>query len=210
MLEGIEINCHSSIKISKNKTIYIDPFKIEKESHDADLILITHSHYDHFSEEDITKIKNNNTIILATYDLEGKTLNLGFEEAKIIFVKPNERFEIDNIEIKTIPAYNINKAFHPKENNWVGYLIKMQDIAYYIAGDTDITDENKNVNCDIAFLPIGGTYTLDILEAVELAKIIKPKIVIPMHYGEIVGEKEAGIKFKEKIYPKINCEILIK
>jgi len=124
----IKVLCHSSIKIkAEDKVIYIDPFKIKDNANDADIIAITHSHYDHFSEGNINKIKNEKTKILVTDDLYEKTLNLGFNKENITVVVPNNLYEILNIKIKTIPAYNINKKFHPKENNWVGYVITLEN-----------------------------------------------------------------------------------
>lgn len=205
MLKNIEINCHSSIKTTKGKTIYIDPFKIEKESHDADIILITHDHYDHYSPEDIEKVATNETIIVAP-----KTVKALSKMKNAILVEPNNTYEVKGIKIETIPSYNINKQFHPKENQWVGYIIEIDGIRYYIAGDTDITPENKQVKCDVAFIPVGGTYTMNYEEAASFANIIKPKIVIPTHYGSIVGTKEDGIEFKKLINPEIECMILIR
>ena len=210
MLENIEVLCHNSIKISKEKIIYIDPFKIQKEYKDADIIMITHSHYDHFSEEDINKVKKENTQICITKDLEDRTISLGFKKENIFIVEPNMKYKINEIEFETIPSYNNLKQFHPKENLWVGYIIKIDNIIYYIAGDTDITDENKMVKCDVAFLPVGGTYTMDSKEAAELANIIKPKIAVPVHYGSIVGTKEDAENFKRMLNKNIECKILIK
>ena len=206
----IEVLCHSSIRIEgENKIIYIDPYRIKEEKNDADIIFITHSHYDHFSEEDILNVKSDNTRIVVTTDLLEKTLELGFKKEDITVVNPNNSYTVLDIEVNTIPAYNINKQFHPKENNWVGYILKLEGKRIYIAGDTDITEENRNVKCDIALLPIGGTYTTDYKEAAQLTNIIKPELVIPMHYGEIVGEKEEAIKFKKLINKNINVEIQI-
>lgn len=205
----IQVLCHSSIKIISDKVIYLDPFKIKEELHDADLIMITHSHYDHFSEEDIEKVKKGNTKICITKDLLESTIRLGFSKENIIVLDPNNSCEIIGIKINTIPAYNINKKFHPKENNWVGYLLEIENEIIYIAGDTDITEENKKVKCDIALVPIGGTYTMTYKEAAELVNIIRTKKVIPMHYGEIVGKKEDAIKFKELIEKDIKIEIQI-
>lgn len=210
MIENIEVLCHSSIKFSKEKIIYFDPFKIKEEYKDADIIFITHSHYDHFSEEDIEKVRKENTVILITNDLYEKTLNLGFKKENIIIVEPNKEYKIDNIEIKTIHAYNINKKFHLKQNDWVGYIIKIEGITYYIAGDTDITDENKKVKCDVAFVPVGGTYTMNFKEASELINIIKPKITVPIHYGNIVGLKQDAIEFTKLLNKGIESIIMIK
>lgn len=201
----IEINCHSSIKISKRKTIYIDPFKIEKEMHDADIIFITHDHYDHYSPEDVEKVVKEDTIIVAP-----KTVKALSKMKNVVLVEPNKKYEIEEIKVETIPAYNVNKQFHPKGNEWVGYIIEIDEERYYIAGDTDITPENKQVKCDVAFIPVGGTYTMNYEEAAELTNIIKPKIAIPTHYGSIVGEKEDGLKFKALLNSEIECKILIK
>lgn len=210
MLKDIEVLCHSSIKINKEKIIYIDPFKIQKEYKDADIIMITHSHYDHFSEEDINKVKKDNTKICITKDLEERTLNLGFSKENILIVEPNKKYNIEEIKFETIPAYNISKQFHPKENNWVGYIIEINNIKYYIAGDTDITKENKNVKCDVAFVPVGGTYTMNSKEAAELVNIIKPKVAVPVHYGTIVGTKEDAENFAKILDEHIDYKILIK
>ena len=210
MLDNIEVICHSSIKINKGIIIYFDPFKIEKNYNDADIIFITHDHYDHYSEEDIDKVIKNNTIIVSPVDLLEKLLNKGLKKENIISVKPYEDYNIRNLKFSTIPAYNTNKQFHPRKNNWVGYLIELEGITYYIAGDTDITEDNKKIKCDVAFVPIGGTFTMNYQEASELINTIKPKIVVPIHYGSIVGTKEDAINFKKLINPKIECKILIK
>ena len=122
---------------------------------------------------------------------------------------PNNNYIIDNIKFNTIPSYNLNKNFHPIDNNWVGYVIEIDNIKYYIPGDTDLTEETKEVKCDILFVPIGGTYTMDYKEAASLTNTIKPKIVIPMHYGRIVGNKEDADKFKELVGNDITCKIMI-
>ncbi len=203
----IQVLCHSSIKIISDKIIYSDPFRIQEETHDADLIVITHAHYDHFSEEDIEKVKKENTKICITNDLLDRTISLGFSMDNITIVEPNGSYEVLGIKINTIPAYNINKKFHPKENNWVGYLLETENEVVYIAGDTDITEENKKVKCDVALVPVGGTYTMTYKEAAELVNTIKPKIAIPMHYGEIVGTKEDASKFKNLVDKNIKIDI---
>ncbi len=210
MLEGIQVLCHSSIRIKKEKTIYIDPFKIDNNYNDADIIFITHSHYDHYSEEDIEKVKKEDTAIIVPKDVFTKSLNLGFKEENIISVEPNQEYIVKNIKFETIPAYNTNKRFHPKENGWVGYIIEMQGNRYYIAGDTDITEENRKVECDVAFVPIGGTFTMNFEEAANLINEIKPKIAVPIHYGSIVGTKQDAVEFSKLVQSDIKCEILMK
>ena len=208
MLDNIEVLIHSSIKFSKDIIIYFDPYKINKEYHDADIIFITHSHYDHYSPLDIKKVIKDNTIVVCPKDVKEELLKLNINN--IIEVVPNKDYEVLNIKFKTIPAYNINKNFHPKENNWVGYLINYNNVKYYIAGDTDITEENKNIICDVAFVPIGGTFTMDYKEAASLINEIQPKIAVPTHYGLIVGNKDDGIKFSKLLNNSIECKIYIK
>lgn len=210
MLENIEVLYHSSIRINKEKIIYIDPFKINKNYNDADIIFITHDHYDHYSEEDIDKVINENTTIIIPDELLTKLLRKGINKNAIITVEPNKNYMVQGIKFETISAYNTNKTFHSKENGWVGYIIIINGIRYYIAGDTDITEENKQVKCDVAFVPVGGTYTMDFKEAASLINEIKPKIAIPIHYGSIVGTEQDAIDFIRLLHPEIKGIILMK
>lgn len=208
MLENIQVLYHSSIKINIEKVIYIDPFKIEDNCHDADIIFITHSHYDHYSEEDIKKVIKENTKIIVTSDLKEKAESITNSE-NLIVVQPNEKYCVEQISFETIPSYNTNKQFHPKQNNWVGYVIELNGLKYYIAGDTDITDENKTVKCDVAFVPVGGTYTMTSKEAADLVNIIKPKIAVPIHYGAVVGTKQDAEDFVNLLDEKIDGKIMM-
>ncbi len=210
MLENIEVLYHSSIRINKEKTIYIDPFKIDRNYNDADIVFITHDHYDHYSEEDIDKVINENTTIIIPEELLTKLLKKGINKNAIITVEPNEKYVVQGIKFETIPAYNTNKTFHSKKNGWVGYIIIINGIRYYIAGDTDITEENKKVKCDVAFVPVGGTYTMDFKEAANLINEIKPKIAIPIHYGSVVGTEQDAIDFIRLLHPEIKGIILMK
>lgn len=210
MLENIEVLCHSSIRFNKGLIIYFDPFKINKDYHDADIIFITHSHYDHYSEEDISKVIKDNTTIVVPKALEDMVLQFGFAKEHIIVLSPNEEYSVLGINFKTIPAYNTNKNFHPKSNEWVGYIVNLDQTTYYIAGDTDITEENRQVKCDVAFVPIGGTYTMTYSEAAELINEIKPQIAVPIHYGLIVGNKEDANNFANLVDKEIECKILIR
>lgn len=207
MLDNVKFVKHSCIKICDNLVIYFDPFKIDKFYNDADIIFITHNHYDHYSEEDIKKVMKDDSFIVIPYDLEESVLNLGFKINNVIKVKPNQQYEVLNIVFNTIPAYNIDKNFHLRSYDWIGYIININNFTYYIAGDTDKTPENSSVLCDVAFVPIGGTYTMNYLEAAELINEIKPKMVVPIHYGVIVGSREDAIKFKNLINKDIICKI---
>ena len=210
MLENIEVLYHSSIRISKNKAIYIDPFKIDKDYNDADIVFITHDHFDHYSEEDIDKVINENTTIIIPEEMLTKILRKGINKNAVITVESNKEYMVQGIKFETIPAYNTNKTFHPKENDWVGYIITLDGIRYYIAGDTDITEENRKVKCDVAFVPVGGTYTMDFKEAAQLINEIQPKIAVPIHYGSVVGTKQDATDFIKLLHPNIKGIILMK
>lgn len=210
MIEDIEVLYHSSIRISKNKIIYIDPFKIDKNYNDADIVFITHDHFDHYSEEDIDKVINENTTIIIPEEMLTKILRKGINKNAVITVESNKEYMVQGIKFETIPAYNTNKTFHPKENDWVGYIITLDGIRYYIAGDTDITEENRKVKCDVAFVPVGGTYTMDFKEAAQLINEIQPKIAVPIHYGSVVGTKQDATDFIKLLHPSIKGIILMK
>ncbi len=208
-ISNISINIQSSIKIQGIKTIYFDPIKLSDNLKDADYIFITHDHYDHFDISSIMLILNEKTIIILPKSMEDKIEKLDIDKNRLFFVEPNMKYNLENITFWTIPSYNINKDYHPKDKNYVGYILNMDDTTYYIAGDTDLTEESREVKADIAFVPIGGTYTMDKVEAATLINIIKPKLVIPTHYGSIVGNKTDGEDFKGLISDDIQCKILI-
>lgn len=199
MTKNIEFVKHNSIKIKGSKIIYIDPYKIEDACNDADYIFCTHSHYDHFSPEDITKVMKNDTIIITVKDAKADAEKL---VNNVMIVEPNNEYKIDDINFKTTYAYNENKQFHPKENGWVGFIINLDGVEYFIAGDTDNVPEIRNVKCDIALLPVGGTYTMTVEEAADLANAIDAKVVVPTHYGVIVGNANDGEKFAELVNNK--------
>ena len=198
---NIQVNCNNSIKLIGSKIIYIDPYEIENELHDADYIFCTHSHYDHFSPEDIKKIKNEDTKIITVNSAKEGALKI-FDEGDIKIVLPGNKYRIDNIEFETTYAYNETKQFHPKGNRWLGFIIILDGEKYFIAGDTDNIPELQNIKTDFAFLPVGGTYTMDYKEAAKLANLIDAKTVIPTHYGSVVGKKEDGERFKSLIKNK--------
>lgn len=198
---SINVNCNNSIKIIGSKIIYIDPFKIDENFHDADYIFCTHSHYDHFSREDINKILKDTTKII-TVESEKEDAEKLVKEENVMTVLPGNSYKIDDIEFETTYAYNENKPFHPKENNWVGFIINLDGTKYFIAGDTDNIKELQDVKADVAFIPVGGTYTMNYEEASKLANKIDVKTIVPTHYGSVVGKKEDGEKFKKLVVNK--------
>lgn len=201
MLKDIHWLGHDTFKITGEKVIYPDPFKIKK-ADSADIILITHEHYDHCSPEDVKKIQGPNTVIVTVSDCAKKL------SGKIKIVKPGDKINVEGIEIEAVPSYNTNKPFHVKERGWVGYIFKVRGQRIYMAGDTDHIPEMKNYKCDIALLPVSGTYVMTADEAVKAALDIKPKIAIPMHYGSIVGDKNDAKKFADGLKGKIEVVIM--
>lgn len=208
--KGVKISWlgHDCFKIKNNKTIYIDPFNI-KDEEKADLIFVTHEHYDHCSLKDIKKISTSKTIVVAPESCKTQLSGM-----KTKFIKPGDKIVVDEIEVEAVPAYNINKfrapgeVFHPKEEEKVGYIINFSGVKIYHAGDTDLIQEMKNIQVDIALLPVSGTYVMTAEEAAEATKIIKAEIAIPMHYGSIVGSEKDAEKFKKLAACKV--EILKK
>lgn len=183
---------HASFRISHDETvIYIDPWKLKNVPNDATMVLVSHSHYDHYSPEDIAKVSGPDTKLIASADVIAKE-NAG--EA----IMPGLTVELGGVRIIAVAAYNPRKQFHPRANNWVGFVIEIGSKRIYYAGDTDLTEEMKALkDIDVALLPVGGTYTMDATEAAQAANLIKPKRVIPYHWGDIVGELNDAMRFTE-------------
>lgn len=199
MYEEVRVLEHSSIKITGEKTIYFDPFHISEERNDADIIFITHEHYDHFSPEDIRKVRKDDTRLVLPKSMEGQEKEADFTKEKVTFLAPGETCRIGEISVEGIAAYNRRKPFHTKGMGWLGYVVTMSGTRYFVAGDTDANEENRNVQCDVAIVPIGGTYTMDAKAAAQLVNEIKPKAAIPSHYGSIVGTDKDADLFAEKV-----------
>jgi L-ascorbate metabolism protein UlaG (beta-lactamase superfamily) len=181
---------HASVRINGSKTIYVDPYELSENAEKADIILITHNHYDHLSVEDIKKIANDQTTVVIPASL---LVSLKYEVKKVDI---GQTITVKGVEIRAVPAYNIIKTFHPRSQGYVGYVFALDGITYYHAGDTDHIPEMRGVKADVVFLPVGGTYTMDAVHAAEAVKDIKPALAIPIHWGSIVGSKADAEKFK--------------
>lgn len=198
---------HASIKIeTNNKIIYFDPYNIDQNKK-ADYIFITHDHYDHYDEKTIINLMTKKTKIIAPTYLKDMVSTL---TENYLLVEVNKKYTIDDISFETVPSYNLNKDFHRQEKGNVGYILDIENQKIYIMGDTDVLEEQKHLTVDICFIPIGGKYTMDYQEAADYINELKPKKVIPIHYGSIVGDLSLKDKFEKIINKEINVEIFIK
>ena len=205
VLESIEVINHSGIRINSSKVIYIDPISVSGTPHDADLILFTHPHRDHFSPKDVKKLLKADTVIAAPKSMSTRCrIFLGKEPVSLM---PAQSLNLCDIPVETVAAYNIKKPNHMKAKNWLGYILDIDGTRVYIAGDTDITEESRRVSCDIALLPVGGSFTMDPKQAAELANFISPHTVIPIHYGKLIGGAEAAENFRSAVDPHIETDI---
>ncbi len=200
---------HDTFRIAGSKIIYTDPFKLSRRE-DADIVLLSHEHFDHLSVEDLEKVCTPGTTIVASPLCADGVKNLRVKEK--LFMDPNAKVKVGKVEIETVPAYNVNKfrepgkAFHPQGEKRLGFVVRLDGTSIYYAGDTDLIPEMKNIRCDIALLPVSGTYVMTPEEAAEAAETIRPKIAVPMHYGAIVGSAADAEKFKALVK---NCLVEI-
>ena len=202
---NVRVLTHSAIRMESEygAVLYFDPFDLTEEFHDADAVIVTHSHYDHFSPEDIKKVAKDGTILIAPESCAGEVAAAGLP---VLTLAAGEATAVKGNVVHAVPAYNVEPerlGFHPKENGWLGYLLVMDDITYYIAGDTDQNPDNEGLRCDVALIPIGGTYTMDPAQAAAFANRLRPRIVIPTHYGTAVGAKKAVDEFEPLVDEKI-------
>ncbi|MDV3277710.1 MAG: MBL fold metallo-hydrolase [Nitrososphaerales archaeon] len=203
---------HDSFVLQGSKTIVIDPFKAQG-NFKADILLISHEHSDHLSEDDIKRFSSPSTTIVAPKICEEPLKKLGGSKK---FIAPGDTLEIEGATVGSIPAYNLNKfrepgkVFHPKADGRVGYIVTLDGVRFYHAGDSDATPEMKALDVDVALLPVSGTYVMTADEAAEAAKAMKVKVAVPMHYGKIVGTRADAERFKKLLEGKRAVEILEK
>ena len=199
LIEQITVNEQSSIRIGGGKIVYFDPFHVKDAPRDADVIFFTHSHYDHFSPEDVAKLAKEGTVYVAP-----KTCKKDLKKAKIpekdcVFMKPDREETVCGFSVRSVWSYNPAKRFHPKDNEWLGYVVEIDGTKVYVCGDMDDTPEGRAVDCDLVLVPVGGTFTMNFKEAAEFVNALKPKAAIPTHYGSIVGKAKDGEKFAKKV-----------
>jgi len=192
---------HDGFRIDAAQTIYIDPYEIDP-GPKADLILVTHEHFDHCSPDDVAKLQSPETVIVTEKDSAKKLTG------DVRVIKPGDSITVGKIQIEAVPAYNTNKQFHQKENKWLGFVVEIDGVRVYHAGDTDFIPEMNDFKVDIALLPVSGTYVMTAEEAVEAALAIGPQLAIPMHYGAIVGGKTDADQFQKALAGKIEVMIL--
>ncbi|HZQ08403.1 MAG TPA: MBL fold metallo-hydrolase [Anaerolineae bacterium] len=193
---------HDGFRLTGEKVVYIDPWKIQP-GPAADVILITHDHFDHFVMEDIDKVRGDKTLLVVPEQLKDKV------KGNVKVVKRGDKIDANGVPVEVVPAYNVREdrqGFHPKHYGGVGYIVTLNGKRIYHTGDTDEIPEMANIQCDIMLVPVSGTYVMTADEAARAVNVVKPKLAIPMHWDEIVGSWEDANDFKKKV--NVPCEIL--
>lgn len=211
-LENVRVFTQSAIRIQSQDgvVIYLDPFSLTDAEavHDANYVFITHAHYDHFSPEDIARVTGDHTALVAPASMGSEVARAADEiGAEVVhLLQAGSTLELPGVTVEAVPAYNVEPErleMHPQANGWLGYVLTVDGVRYYAAGDTDQNPDNEQVACDVAFVPIGGTYTCDPRQAAAFVNALRPKIAVPIHYGSIVGVQEDFDAFAAEIAPGI-------
>lgn len=209
MLENIAVLFHSSVRIDTgSQHIYFDPYEIAEESQDADMIFVTHDHFDHFSPKDIQKISKQDTILVLPERMNKKIIaKAGLSTEHCVWMRAGQTRQISGLEVEAIPAYNLHKPFHSKKAGWLGYLIIVDGVRIFVAGDTDHHPENEQVITDIALVPIGGMFTMNARQAADYINTIHPQAAIPIHYGKVAGRRADEDVFTAAVEDSIQVSI---
>lgn len=194
---------HASFRVDANKVIYFDPYEITP-GPKADLILISHDHFDHCSPEDVGKVQQAGTVIVTEKDSAKKL------KGNVTILAPGKSLTVGEVKVQAVPSYNTDKDFHPKKKGWLGFIVEVEGVRIYHSGDADFIPEMKDLQVDIALLPVSGTYVMSSDQAAKAALAIKPKLAIPMHYGAIVGDEQDALRFKKALEGKVEVLILQK
>lgn len=193
-LENVRVFTQSAIRIegAAGTVAYFDPFALTdaEAAHDADYVLITHAHYDHLSPEDYARVAGEKAVVVAPASMEREVAGLGAAATQLM--SAGEKVELPGLCVEAVPAYNVEPerlGMHPRENGWLGYVVTIdgEPTRYFVSGDTDQNPDNETVSCDVALVPIGGTYTCDPRQAAAFVNALRPRVVVPTHYGSIVG-----------------------
>jgi len=201
MWEGIHWLGHASFRLEDTATIYIDPWKLKK-SPAADLILVTHGHHDHLSPADIAKISQPGTVIVCPASCAAGL------SGDVRLIAPGQTLRVGQVIVEAVPAYNLTKSYHPQKAGNVGYVVEVGGRRIYHAGDTDLIPEMADIRCDVALLPVGGTYTMNAAEAAQAVERIKPKAAVPMHWGSLVGSQSDATRFQKLVPQGVEVVIL--
>ena len=210
MIERLHWLGHSSFRWQGSKTVYFDPWKLSKNADKSDIICVSHEHYDHLSKPDIATVSAPDTVIFTSE--EGRkqlsSSKIGCKEVRAMV--PGDTVDLPGVRIEAVASYNVNKGFHPKNTKKLGFVVTMDGLSVYHAGDSDHIPEMDGLKCDVALLPVSGTYVMTADEAAEAALSIRPKVAIPMHYGDIIGTVSDAKRFESELKGKLEVKILRK
>lgn len=210
MIERLHWLGHASFRWDGSKAVYFDPWKLPKGSKKADIICISHEHFDHLSKPDISAVSSSDTVILTCAAGRKELLSAGIKCKEVRAMAPGDSTDVSGVKIRAVASYNTNKEFHTRSSKKLGFVVTMDGAAVYHAGDTDRIPEMDALKCDTALLPVSGTYVMNADEAVEAALVIKPGVAVPMHYGDIVGSVSDAKRFEELLKDEIKVKILRK
>jgi L-ascorbate metabolism protein UlaG (beta-lactamase superfamily) len=195
LLDGITWFRGSSVRIRRNGVeIHVDPLGLDEGSR-ADLVLLTHPHYDNFSEDDIARVRTPETVLVAPASMKKLLADADH------FMRPGDMLQLDGFDVLAVPAHNVDKKFHTQDNGWLGYVFTIGETTYYHAGDTDFLPSMAGIRCDVAFLPCGGHYTMGVEDAAKAAEACGAELIVPIHWGEPHGTRE-DIERLAEIFPR--------
>lgn len=204
MIDRLHWLGHDSFYVQGSKVVYFDPWDVPESAPPADIILISHAHHDHCSPQDVERLSKPETVIVADYESAAQV------SGEVRVVAPGDVLEVAGVIIRAVPAYNLDKPFHPKDAGWLGFVVEIDGVSIYHTGDSDHIPEMKGLSPDIALIPVSGTYVMDAEQAINAARDINPKIAVPMHYGKIVGDENDAKRFAQTLKDEIKVVVKTK